>query len=498
MKKLVLAALGLVLLLSACQLQPGDTDAQPTTVSRATIEQQNAETQTGLRISGVSQQTSIDRSINYSINLSNFSINETVVDNSIYLNADGSKIVKYALDDLHSEVVYQAKSKGRIVQVAMFGEDTLVVALAAPSFDGQPRSYYTLNVNEKELKPLELEGIENAVQVRLFALDDMLIYDAFMGEGVDNSIYQRKPNGETAKLATGCIDYLFDGKIYFFTHTNNDLTEPKHLFRCNLDGSEHEVLGIGDDKTLIFGDTRVTVQGGYQQLFSYDGRYLYYYNIAGVQQMNVESGTVRQLIDGRVNDLIVVDGWIYYVMNGTLQRQEASSAATTKAEATTKLPTTHSSTTRWMTWFTTQRATNVTTIRVWDAPFQTKELKTFYEKHKKTMQELSEILIAHDVKVLNISSGVYDGDPIDEKRKETFFTFLSTVGAETSSDPQIGVGVIEKKRLITFGFTTYYGEASICYMPDGYVRVPDREPEVNEIIYSHESKLANNWYSYWW
>jgi hypothetical protein len=178
---------------------------------------------------------------------------------------------------------------------------------------------------------------------------------------------------------------------------------------------------------------------------------------------------------------------------------ETSSATTTKAEATTKLPTTHSSTTRWTTRFTTQRATNVTTVRVWDAPFQTKELKTFYEKHKKTMQELADILISQDVKSLNISLNLYNGDPIDEKLIDRFYSFIATMEAEANAEPQIAVGGIDGKRLITFAFTAYpTGETQIQYMPDGYVRVRDREPELNEIIYSHESKLGNKWYSYWW
>jgi hypothetical protein len=162
---------------------------------------------------------------------------------------------------------------------------------------------------------------------------------------------------------------------------------------------------------------------------------------------------------------------------------EVPSAATTKAKSTTKAPVT---------------ITNVTTIRVWDDPLQTRELKLLFETHKKTMLELAGLLFEQNVKSLNISSGYYEGDSIDEELKKEVDAFLQLVEAETDSDAQIGVGVVNDKRLFVLGITAYYGEALIRYMPDGYIAYTHPMPEMTKVVLRSESKLAKNWYGYWW
>ena len=143
--------------------------------------------------------------------------------------------------------------------------------------------------------------------------------------------------------------------------------------------------------------------------------------------------------------------------------------------------------------YTTSIPANVTTIRAWNGPFKTEEIKAFFEKHQQTMLELATILTEHDVKSLNISWGIYDGDPIPEELRGAFFTFFSLMEAETNSEAQIAVGTVDSRRVISFCFDMSHaenGSARIRYVPDGYFRAED-------VDYSNETQLAKNWYGYW-
>ena len=167
-----------------------------------------------------------------------------------------------------------------------------------------------------------------------------------------------------------------------------------------------------------------------------------------------------------------------------------------KAEMTTVTPATQTEaavTKPSQSTVATSNLSDEATVRAWDGPFKTDEIKIFFERHQQTMLELATVLVEHDVKSLNISSGIYDGDPIPEKLKPAFFTFASLMEAETNAEHQIAMGTIDGKRVISFCFTMYHaenGDATIMYMPDGYFQAAD-------IDYSNETKLAEHWYGYW-
>jgi len=175
---------------------------------------------------------------------------------------------------------------------------------------------------------------------------------------------------------------------------------------------------------------------------------------------------------------------------------EAPTTITTEPTIVTTTET--QTTTSYRTTFTTVAPTNVSTIRSGGAPFQTSELKLFFERHQQTMLELAEILIEHDVKSLNISWSSYKGDPIPEELREAFYTFFSIMEAETNAEAQIAVGRPDNKRVVSFTFTPFEGAAIISYMPDGYLEYEHPMPEMNEIVRESEVKLAENWYSVWW
>jgi len=268
-------------------------------------------------------QPPLDIALMYAQNQKNFSLSAFGVVIGDFISCfNGSQIIKYALDDLSSEVIYETEET--IVQIALLNEHSLVVAIAAPSFDGQPRQYCVFDINTRMLRPMNLKGVAGAMQVKTLALENVLIYDVFTGDGEEIVMYRYVPEGETEKIASGSINYFYDNQIYFYAYPDNDMEKPAEHFRCNLDGSGTESLGVLGKNTLILGDLRIEIDDQVNLLMTYDDENIYYRNAAGLHKMNVSTKEKTTITDKVVNNLSIVDGWMYYYAGGTLQKQKTT------------------------------------------------------------------------------------------------------------------------------------------------------------------------------
>jgi len=131
---------------------------------------------------------------------------------------------------------------------------------------------------------------------------------------------------------------------------------------------------------------------------------------------------------------------------------------------------------------------------------QTAQMEAFFEKNKRIMLALADLLIELDV--FSEEQACYSEEINDPRFNEKFAEYLAI--AQADFDPlsywiTIEARLTHGKRTISFYFELEdpdkWDSRKIVYMPDGYIRLTYPDPEIDAAVHASEVKLAENWYS---
>ena len=125
-----------------------------------------------------------------------------------------------------------------------------------------------------------------------------------------------------------------------------------------------------------------------------------------------------------------------------------------------------------------------------DGILRTGDLKAFLDEYEQAMLMLITPLL--DEKIAG------DKQAFDENLRKGADAFYAIAAAETNWWwSTIAFEEIDGRRIFHFAFFEMDRDARILYMPDGYVKWEHPEPLMQGVDL-HETKLAENWYSFYW